>query len=491
MAMAYRIESIQLYMRETQSPRMDFFIGKGKTVFPKHLRALAEARLTLVRADGTSRAFGCSADWPSVGWLDKRPGLSSEEKLSGLLGLVAYAADAYAAEGGSPFASAFGLWRACHGQILAEGRRRGQEDLSAAFASSLLERALIDAVCRIEGRTFLDALRDDTLCIRPGEVHPELAGISGYPALPEVPQHRLSIRHTVGLADPLMEADLPAADRVSDGEPETLEAYIRQDGLTHFKVKVSGDADEAIDRLERIWLTITSRFDPGVAPRVTLDCNEAYTDTEALERFVAMLEEKLPDLFASIVLIEQPLPRSTDVSAGDSDALRRIALRKPLIIDEGDGVVEAFREALAAGYSGVSHKNCKGVFKSLLNRMLCDRMAQSGRPAIMSAEDLTHMPLVSLHQDFAVVMALGLDNAERNAHHYFYGMKHLTGREKAVAADDYPGLYTRRRDEWFLDIRRGAVDCTAIAGATGFGVVREPDWEAMVPMKQWLEALGI
>jgi len=153
-------------------------------------------------------------------------------------------------------------------------------------------------------------------------------------------------------------------------------------------------------------------------------------------------------------------------------------------------VIEAYREAREVGYTGVSHKNCKGVFKSLLNRMLCDQSIAAGVPAIMSAEDLTHMPLVSLHQDFATVAALRLRNAERNAHHYFYGLSHLSEREKAAVADDYPGLYVKRRGEWFMDIQRGLVDCSSVLNAVGYGVQREPDWDTMIPMKVWNEALA-
>ncbi|MDA0813559.1 MAG: mandelate racemase, partial [Verrucomicrobia bacterium] len=265
--------------------------------------------------------------------------------------------------------------------------------------------------------------------------------------------------------------------------PETLEEYIRHDGLTHFKIKVSGDTEEAMERLQRIWSVIVS--EKVSTPYVTLDCNEAYGDLDALEKFVVTLGAGLPELFHHIALIEQPLPRSMVVDADASAVLRRIAARKQLMIDEGDGTVEAFREAQGLGFSGVSHKNCKGVFKSLMNRMLCDQWNAAGVATIMSAEDLTHMPIVSLHQDFATVAALGLDNAERNAHHYFYGLSHLSGNEKASVANDYPSLYTERRGEWFMDIRSGVVDCGPILDAVGFGVRREPDWSMMTPMAAW------
>ena len=45
--------------------------------------------------------------------------------------------------------------------------------------------------------------------------------------------------------------------------------------------------------------------------------------------------------------------------------------------------------------------------------------------AALRAEDLTVMPVVSLHQDLTVVAAMGLSNVERNAHHFFAGIARL------------------------------------------------------------------
>ena len=89
--------------------------------------------------------------------------------------------------------------------------------------------------------------------------------------LPKQPVTRFRIRHTVGLDDPLTGADLPAERRVNDGLPETLEEYVREDGLTAFKVKTSGQADRDLERLGRIWKVIPH----GPETIVTLDANEA------------------------------------------------------------------------------------------------------------------------------------------------------------------------------------------------------------------------
>ena len=54
-------------------------------------------------------------------------------------------------------------------------------------------------------------------------------------------------------------------------------------------------------------------------------------------------------------------------------ALEKLAHAKPWIIDEADGWLDAFKEAAALGYRGTSHKNCKGVYKSLKNLAFAKR----------------------------------------------------------------------------------------------------------------------
>ena len=67
----------------------------------------------------------------------------------------------------------------------------------------------------------------------------------------------------------------------------------------------------------------------------------------------------------------------------------------------------------------MSVKNCKGVFRALLSRGLCE-LADDG--SFQSAEDLTNLPVLALQQDLATIAALGLPHVERNGHHYFKGL---------------------------------------------------------------------
>jgi hypothetical protein len=149
---------------------------------------------------------------------------------------------------------------------------------------------------------------------------------------------------------------------------------------------------------------------------------------------------------------------------------------KPVIIDESDGTDESFDSALDLGYGGVSAKNCKGIFRTLRNhRMACER------GAILSSEDLTHVPVVGLHQDLAAAAALGIGHSERNGHHYVRGLSFLPEAEQGAALRDYPSLYRRRGDLVALEVRDGSLVLDEV-NAYGFGVRSEPEWSRLDPV---------
>jgi hypothetical protein len=221
-------------------------------------------------------------------------------------------------------------------------------------------------------------------------------------------------------------------------------------------------------------------------PAITLDANEAFDDAETFAQFVARLEEEQLGLFQHILYIEQPLPRRLALDPRSERWIRRAAERKTLIIDESDGTLDAFRRAHRLGYSGTSHKNCKGVFKSLLNRARLLHYARQDPAVVLSGEDLQNLPVVPLQQDFVSVAVLGLEHCERNGHHYNFGLSMLSDREKKAVTLRHRDLYEKRGDEWFLRIRDGAVETASLHGP-GFGVQEEPDWDAMSPMNDWLK----
>ena len=143
---------------------------------------------------------------------------------------------------------------------------------------------------------------------------------------------------------------------------------------------------------------------------------------------------------------------------------------------------DAFPDAFELGYRGVSVKNCKGVFRALINRGFC---TVRGDGAFQSAEDLTNLPVLALQQDLATIQLLDLPHAERNGHHYFRGLDHLPPTEVESALDRHRDLYGREAGGPQLRIREGRVDLGSIQ-APGYGYSSTIDTDARTPLEDWL-----
>jgi hypothetical protein len=325
-------------------------------------------------------------------------------------------------------------------------------DLTAGFGVALLDAATIDAACRLSGRTFHEGLREN------------LFGF-GQLEVPDRPLSRLLVRHTVGLSDPITRADVELP--LGDGLPQSLDEVIETYGVRWFKIKISGDPKESIDRLRRIASVLPDEYG------VTLDGNEQFHSMEEVEELVTHLraESSLAGLWDRTAWLEQPVERSHALEVDVPE------LGKPVIVDESDGTDQAVELALARGYAGISAKNCKGVFRTLHSFR---RVREAG--AVLSSEDLMNIPSVPLQQDCAVAAALGIPHSERNGHHYIRAFEYFSDRERETALREYPSLYARlRKGEKELPVVRvaqGALDLTEV-NAFGFGVRSEPDWETL------------
>lgn len=483
----FQIKAIELYVRETRPGRMMFSLGKqesesatqGKAATGGLINPLGHVRLILQSSTG-EEVFGCAADRLSVRWLDKRGDRSFDQKRRELVSLIQTVAAAITSF--KEFETPWEFWRQTHPFTMQLGAEREQEELTSSFVSALYERAVLDAYCRYHQQPLFTMLKQGRLGFQAGELHPELLDFPFEESLPDLPLTKFWIRHTIGAEDPLRAVDLNDTNRANDGLPETLEEYIRTDGVRYFKVKVIGNPEADLRRLAAIWDVISHTE----TPVVSLDANEAYANLEDFEQFVDRFESELTGMFQHVAYIEQPLPRHLTLDPATAPAIRKLSEKKPLLIDEADMTVDAYRRALAIGYDGTSHKNCKGVFKSFTNHALMLLHAEQGRPTFMTAEDLQNLPVVPLQQDFTTLGILGIEDCERNGHHYNYGLSMLSPRDRQNALRNHPDLYERRGDEGFLKISDGQVSCASLQ-CPGFGILHEPDWPSMLPMQQWVE----
>ena len=302
--------------------------------------------------------------------------------------------------------------------------------------------------------TFAHAVRTNAL----GMLEPP-TGVPAY-AL-----RQLTVRHTVGLSDPLTDAEIPLGERLDDGLPQSLESCVRAYGLTYFKIKIGGDA--RVDAQRLLDIAAVLRGTPDVW--FSLDGNESYRDVEGFRDFWSRVEHE-PFVRRSMLFVEQPFHRDVAFTAG----LDNWNARPPIIIDESDGEMQSLPMALARGYAGTSFKSCKGIFKGIINKNRARRSRHASGPGIiLSAEDLTTVGPVSLMQDLAVVATLGIADVERNGHHYFRGLSIFPPEVQRECLRAHGDLY---RDIGFptLDIRDGRIDVGSAVDAP-FGYACDVD----------------
>jgi hypothetical protein len=480
--MAYRLTKIRLLVRETKPARFALSLGKkaqGAAPPPPTTSPLCHLHVEIEDSTG-AKTFGCSADRLSVRWLDKRAGRSKAYKLGKLVSLISRAKALYLEE--PAFENPFEMWLTNHAKIMRLGRAADQLNLTSVFVSSLFERALIDAVCRSRDRSLLEMLATDQLGFNPQRIHSAVKANKPASYLPAQINTRIHVRHTVGFFDPLNDDDRPLDQRLNDGLPETLQEIISEYGIRYFKVKVSGNPQADYERLSRIWGLLPHAAEPVV----TLDANEAFDKPSTFIEFLKRLKRDQLGLFQHIAFVEQPFPRLISLQAKSEAAIREASLLKPLIIDESDASLSSFPRAIELGYSGTSHKNCKGVFKSLANRALMLQLLEDNARLFMTAEDLQNLPIVPLHQDLLMVAILGISHCERNGHHYNRGLSMLSAADKNSVARNHRDLYRKRGAEWYLNVQQGRVHINSLFGS-GFAVTDEPDWDSMVELDDWLE----
>jgi hypothetical protein len=428
---------------------------------------------------GGEPATGISSDLLPPKWFTKDPNRSLDDEVAEMARVIEHAVGVAAGVRG---ASPFDAWRQIHDAQTAWGRAQGLPPLLTQFGTSLVERALIEAVCRRVGRPFHELLRTDALGIRPGDIHPVLAGCSIADLLPErPPRQRLWARHTVGLSDPLVDADVAPEERRDDGLPQSLSACIRRYRLCDFKIKVSGSIQRDRERLRRIAEILRADAPNCDDLLVSLDGNEQFRSLADFRSFWEGLRDDASLRFpARVRYVEQPLHRDVALDP----AVARLAdwpERPPVIIDESDAEWDSLPRALDLGYAGGSHKNCKGVFKSVANACLVRLLPGS----FLSGEDLANIGPVALLQDLAVCDALGIQSVERNGHHYFAGLSMFPEAVQRQVLAAHGDLYHPSRDGWpTLAIPNGLLRLQSI-NAAPFGVGFELDVEQFLPLAEW------
>jgi hypothetical protein len=427
-------------------------------------------RLTIETADGR-RVEGQAAELLVPKWFDKDPGLSEAQNFDQLRRSLAIAAGLYRDSGP---AAAFALHTALEPRQHAACAAEGLGGLLASFGLALFDRAILDALCRLEGTDAVTAVRTNRMGLDAATA-PDLAEFDlGLFLAGLSPAETLHARHTVGLADPITTAEIPPAERLEDGLPQSLEQAVAAYGHSHFKLKLSGRADADLDRLARI----ASVLDTLPHYRATLDGNEQFAEAGPVvafwDRFAA--DPRLARLRSAVLFLEQPIARARALA----EPIHALAERVPVEIDESDAEIGAFPQARALGYRGVSSKSCKGVYRALLNRArIAKWSAESGTRFFLSTEDLTTQGGVALQQDLVLAALVGAGHVERNGHHYVDGMAGAPAAEQQAFLAAHPDLYAASGGRTRLAIRDGRLAIGSVLAARGLGTAVTPDWSAM------------
>jgi hypothetical protein len=439
---------------------------------------------------GNREGVGIAADLLPPKWFTKDPAQAIESEVAQMRTVIAHAlGSAIGVQGPSVFAVSRAVARAQSGW----GAERGLAPLLTQFGTSFVERALIDAVCRAHGRRFIDLLLEEEFGFSLGDIHGELAGQRVGGLLPELAAWcgaagasaragaTLIVRHTVGLSDPIAVADVPCGGRLEDGLPQALDACIARYGLRHFKIKITGDLGRDVERLERILRLLQAQAPADHA--FSLDGNEQFRCAAAFRGYWESLV-RVPGFRAAqerCLFVEQPIHRDAALEPAVGAEFAAWSDRPRLVIDESDALDGSYPAALACGYDGTSHKNCKGIWKGIANACLTrHRQANGrGRRLVMTGEDLCNVGPVALQQDLLLMAALGITSVERNGHHYHAGLSQFPPEMQRRALERHPDLYERGPAGWpTLRICEGRLALGSVLEAP-FGVGFDVDLAGM------------
>jgi L-alanine-DL-glutamate epimerase-like enolase superfamily enzyme len=217
------------------------------------------------------------------------------------------------------------------------------------------------------------------------------------------PKQRMPLYHLVSAIDPIEDADVTR--RVNDGLPESLPAWIRYNGLTHFKIKLNGDdRNWDVERVLHIDRVVTQiQKQRGVRDWVySLDFNEKCPNVEYLLDFLREVKQKAPGGYERIQYVEQPTAR--DLKTHPENVMHEAAKLRPVVIDESLTDVEALLLSRKQGYTGAALKACKGQSHMMLIASIAEKQKMflcvqdltcPGASLIQSASLAAHVPGVA------------------------------------------------------------------------------------------------
>jgi L-alanine-DL-glutamate epimerase-like enolase superfamily enzyme len=246
--------------------------------------------------------------------------------------------------------------------------------------------------------------------------------------------------HLVGGKDPVASSEL-TGNEPSDGYPVLLADWIKRDGLSCLKVKLTGN-DTAWDYARLV--AVGKLGEAGGSSWLSTDFNCTVKDPAYVNDILDRLIVEHPRIFGMILYVEQPFPYDLEEHRVD---VRSVSARKPLFMDESAHDWKLVRLGRELGWTGVALKTCKTQTGALLSACWAKAHGMTLMVQDLSNPMLAQLPHVQLAANVGTIMGV-----ETN------GMQFYPAASEPEAAV-HPGIYRRRG---------GKVDLGTIAGP-GFG----------------------
>ncbi|MBC7328019.1 mandelate racemase/muconate lactonizing enzyme family protein [bacterium] len=260
--------------------------------------------------------------------------------------------------------------------------------------------------------------------------------------------------HLVGGLDKLTESEVDESDP-QDGLPNSLEGWIKRDGLFCLKVKLKGnDLDWDLERFLAVYKIAHLANRKARRFYFSLDTNEQCESPEYMIELLNKIKEREQRAFDELLFIEQPTERDLERHKFD---MRKLANLKPVFIDESLTSLEDFQRAMQYGWSGIAVKTCKCHSKALL---FISKAREEGIPYVIP--DLTNPAIALLHSAGFAGRTYPLKGLEANSCQYF-------PKTSVNEARVHPGIFRRINGKLHLESLRGA----------GFGFRIEEIYEEM------------
>ena len=319
--------------------------------------------------------------------------------------------------------------------------------LAVLVTASPFDAALHDACGKALGTSAFLTLSPDLIGHDLSRyLNADFRGESLQDSILPAPAARVPLFHSVGGADPVRESEVK--ERLDDGLPQALGAWIRFNDLVRVKIKLQGeDLQWDIERTLAID-EVARATKPDTDWKYCADFNERCPDVEYVLEYLRKVEERSRACFEAIQYVEQPTSRNLRaLPRVDMHAANKL---RPIVVDEGLVDLESLLEARDLGYTGLALKACKGQTHSVLFAAAARKYGM-----FLTVQDLTCPGAALVHSAAIAAWVPGTAGLEANARQY------MPEANKPWEAR-LPGLFK---------ITDGLLHTDCLAGRPGLGAV--------------------